>query len=1479
MRNLVILSSQRLQSVFASNPQDKFEATAASVDDDTAYAVGTSKSSTSSADVRITFYVKELSDKALSSFSSLLVPAALPPLAESSSDVCRPVGVTPEVVSFHYLSDGGQEASNQPALCTVTAGGDILLLPLDIGSAGNSMQPQIVGSIEQGISAACWSSDDELLVIVTSETASSISVSGSREGEKVLVMTRDFEVLSERPLQTDEFGEDAAVDVGWGSKATQFHGSEGKAAAARAAEISRAAKESRTDTRGPPVLDDDGRPRISWRGDGAFFAISSLESSKPRSSQEQHERTWHRVIRIYARTGALSATSDAAIRGISQALAFRPVGNLIATTQRFGPSPSDGQPWAQGRTGRHDVVFFERNGLRHGEFSLREEAATQPEGKQIAWTETQTESTWFRNHRVRDINWNADGSALAVWLSRTDTHGTIDVDVVQIFTTGNYHWYLKQELVFRTLDSQLNQVKWNVEDPLQCSLVFDNGIERIQFHLDTATSGGKPPHDAAYVTVADGAASLLTPFRLQKVPPPMCASSLLLPPATQYPVSTNASVAVPAHYAWTQLSFGPQQGSSNIMGVLFRNGIVQIWQMTWGPLDGKPPVGGHLIHDPVLLSTVQMSATATYFNSYQLALVGWSGPALHDTEDAKISLAVLSSKDEGAEITVAHITRLKGQDGFTVSLQESVGVSHARNMRLLAEPFIPQSTSAPKFFLHAQSGSIEVLEHASLQPVLQLERFCPDLRLLAKVGGQQSVRVVALAPNGRLYANTQLVAKDATSFVFAGSFLVWTNTHHQARFIPLASLTFATASSTEASSESIDLGRKVERGSRIVTAVPSLMALILQMPRGNLETICPRPLVLEVVRRNLDNRRYGAAFRICRTHRLDVNILYDHDPVSFMTNIGSFVRQVKDVDHINLFLSGLRNEDVNASLYKPAGSVSILPSEAVTGKVNRICDAMRDELVKAGSERYIHSILTTHVRKVPADYEAGLTLLLQLKEKDHELAEAAVKYIIFLADADKLFGVALGMYDFPLTLMVAQHAQRKDPREYLPFLRDLRALSPPEYQKYKIDDHLQRHAKALAWLSKAGSAHHAEVLQYTQKHKLFHQALNLYCENAASSAASAARLRDVYALFGNYLLTRRKYDDAGMMLQLAHENRNAIDAYRMSQNWREVLRLAITEKLPASEIVIMAKELIDELEVAKKYTDASRIALDYLRDVEQSVRLLCKDNKFAEAGRVLQMQSRMDLMSTTFNPSMSEAVIWLLDEASDIDEQLEKQLTRIGELRIKKEREPNGFYGEDDPALDNIDVMSDTSTQMTQFTRYTTTASIATQSSLATFSTKSGSRKKEAKLKKKQERKKAGGKKGSVYEEDYLYMSITKLLNERLDSLQEETSKVLPHLAVSPSSTLRAKAVEVHNAIEALEGKAQNAVAKLWSYSQEDDNQRFKALVQFEADILSGSLASNPTLAAMTLRQNVNRPLPRPRITVADRKWRNVLLDEASADE
>lgn len=58
-------------------------------------------------------------------------------------------------------------------------------------------------------------------------------------------------------------------------------------------------------------------------------------------------------------------------------------------------------------------------------------------------------------------------------------------------------------------------------------------------------------------------------------------------------------------------------------------------------------------------------------------------------------------------------------------------------------------------------------------------------------------------------------------------------------------------------------------------------------------------------------------------------------------------------------------------------TTSTIPIPA--NKVNTICDSLRILLEARGLEKYVETILTTHVCKIPADYESGLRVLLQLQ--------------------------------------------------------------------------------------------------------------------------------------------------------------------------------------------------------------------------------------------------------------------------------------------------------------------------------------------------------------------------------------------------------------------------------------------------------------------------------------------------------------------
>lgn len=191
-------------------------------------------------------------------------------------------------------------------------------------------------------------------------------------------------------------------------------------------------------------------------------------------------------------------------------------------------------------------------------------------------------------------------------------------------------------------------------------------------------------------------------------------------------------------------------------------------------------------------------------------------------------------------------------------------------------------------------------------------------------------------------------------------------------------------------------------------------------------------------------------------------------------------------------------------------------------KINRVCDAVLSELRRRDVFVFANSILTAHMTRRPPDYASALGLIAELNgppmipflreiklklraEREPDRAEDAVKYIIFLSDVKELYGAALGIYDLGVAVLIAQHSQMvgqclgltghgltvrvlQDPKEYLPFLRSLRDLDA-DMQKFKIDDNLRRHAKAVRHLKRSASARFEDVLSYTKQHALYEDAL------------------------------------------------------------------------------------------------------------------------------------------------------------------------------------------------------------------------------------------------------------------------------------------------------------------------------------------------------------------------------------------------------
>lgn len=131
----------------------------------------------------------------------------------------------------------------------------------------------------------------------------------------------------------------------------------------------------------------------------------------------------HRLIRVFNREGFLQSTSEP-VSQLCQSLSWRSSGASGLITSTISLMQQEKQ----------QVAFFEKNGLRHGEFDI-------PIGQQVynpsvIWSGIPFLATILL--QVLESYWNGDSTILAL-IIRFDN----DTCGLQLWTMANYHWYMK----------------------------------------------------------------------------------------------------------------------------------------------------------------------------------------------------------------------------------------------------------------------------------------------------------------------------------------------------------------------------------------------------------------------------------------------------------------------------------------------------------------------------------------------------------------------------------------------------------------------------------------------------------------------------------------------------------------------------------------------------------------------------------------------------------------------------------------------------------------------------------------------------------------------------------------------------------------------------------------------------------------------------------------------------------------------------
>ncbi|XP_023265311.1 elongator complex protein 1 [Seriola lalandi dorsalis] len=1154
---------------------------------------------------------------------------------------------------------GLQDLAELESACLATAGGDVVLFNF------NTCQLECVGSVDSGLTSMSWSPDEELVILTTGQ-------------ETIIMMTKDFEPITEVGIHQDDFGEGKFITVGWGKKETQFHGSEGKQAAQR-----------KNQEVQPAAVWDDRRPRVTWRGDGQLFAVSAV-----------CPQTGARKVRVWNREGVLQATSEP-VSGLEQALCWKPSGSLIASTQRH--------------PNKHSVVFMEKNGLMHGDFTL-------PFNKDQA--------------RVKELLWNSDSTVLAVWLEdmTAGEDGRVKT-YIQLWTVGNYHWYLKQSLDFgRDPQKAPVDVCWDPERPLKLHLVTRSWASiTYDWGWTTERSPGLDATDDANVAVIDGDKILVTTFRKCVVPPPMCSFELQL----KSPVN--------------QVTFLCRPQRTNQLAAFTADGQISVYSQDSGEQVDKTAEGFRIMSRPLILQKT-FSVAALQDEPLALRQLLW----LEDELFVGVTSGLLPTSSTLKMLRPAQDTK------ETLTVRSEIEVDGVVVSMV-------QSSQSGTVALQLEDGQIRKLLWDCPEPSVEDWRVSSGCKInfpvpcvqtaLCSISGEE--HLLGLTDRSHLYSGDTELASNVSSFAICNDFLLITTHSHTCRCLQLSTLSVKGLQAALASdgSQNDETLRRVERGSRIVTVVPQDTRVILQMPRGNLETVHHRALVLAQLRKWLNSLRFREAFECMRKLRINLNLIYDHNPKVFLENMETFITQLNSINHINLFLTELKEEDTTSSMYPRPESSPVQPQPASgQKKVDVVCDALRSTMESMDQNKFCLSILTTHVKKTVPELETALQKVHELRENPPNSpgavkAEEALKYLLFLVNVNDLYEHSLGTYDFDLVLMVAEKSQ-KDPKEYLPFLNMLKSLEP-NYQRYTIDKHLKRYRKALLHLSKCGEEHFPEALQLVKEQKLYSEALRLFTANSAHYKALSCA-------YAEHLVEQQQAEQAGLLLWRCGESVGALQAFASSSSWRNAICVAQQIPLPPDQLALLARDLAEKLTEQRRFSEAALLLDQYAKDCEEAILALINGAVWEESLRLIYIHNRQDITETNLKPALLEAAgtqtVFLEAQVATFT----RHRTRLALVREQKEKARQDMLDEDGPDCPDAELYSEASSVMTGSKYSHSNSRISSRSS---------------KNRRKAERKKLSLKEGSPMEDRALMYALGEIITT-VDKMREEVHSLLKALVL-----------------------------------------------------------------------------------------------------
>ncbi|EGR32772.1 inhibitor of kappa light polypeptide gene enhancer in b- kinase complex-associated protein, putative [Ichthyophthirius multifiliis] len=847
---------------------------------------------------------------------------------------------------------------------------------------------------------------------------------------------------------------------------------------------------------------------FSWKADAKFFVCNyPVKNGRKCLTRSVQLEVIKSAAKPESNNGIVQSVSEQAIQNLQGQVCWQPTSNLIVGYDFFKNNTR--------------IIFWEKNGLRHGEFILN-----------INPNEIRQSNEIY----IQNILFNKDSEILAIQLDEN----------ILLYHKSNYQWFLKKIIQGIT---KILGIQFSVQNSKKLIVVYENQFIEI---FDLQMSYSQCLHDNQQLNsqclsvFVNGNQLNVTSFKRNIMPPPMSNFQFDL----KNPV-ISFSVGRSFH--------------------LFQ-------------IDEELKVKEFFIKNDKYFEKQDRLRQFQYFDCVYYHSIFFISK---NQNQQVITEIIINPKNlqvqQVFQKQISHPILCVCPSGFMYSQQK---------MEEQTNQFI---------YLANHQGTVfkYILNNQESQLIKNTQFELVPIKMQATIiQGQELLFGISL--NHRLMIlNNRIISSQATSFGLYDSYLLYTqNTSgmYQSLFVfdlndPQNPITNTSVQIPGIDSKSLNV-RNIERGCTIVILAND--SLVFQLPRGNLETINCRVIFLRKVKELICLDKYYEAFELCKSNKLDLNLIFDINQNKFINNIQSILQSFQKTEYINILIAAIKSnlsEELQYCVYdneyqqSKNNHISFLNK-----KVNIFCDTIINALNTIGDQNYLYCKMTAHIKKTPTELEYVLSEIKKMKDQEYNIfqeyhpphlnpetnkkyenikkvsSKSLLEFVCWLANADKIYDISLGTYDLELVAMVAQFTQ-KDPKEYIPYLESLKKIDDLVERKYTINMDLKRYDKAVLELSLGNEKQKEIALQLIKKHNLFNVGLKAFNKDNQL-------LKTIKILMGDFLFQKKEFQQALLSYESVGAFQQALQVCISSGNVKKAL--FFSQKLGKNSEVVV-NELIQQL--------------------------------------------------------------------------------------------------------------------------------------------------------------------------------------------------------------------------------------------------------------------------------------------------------------